>query len=499
MDLYLFDVHARVAKVFKRSLVIAAVSILAVHAVPAEAQRFTTFGKTTASGSTPTSGLIADFKRGSRFTTTESATVKDLCVYLDGNGGGAGTQSVQTLIYSDINGVPGKKLVDGVSWTIHDHAAAQWYCRPAEYVAVLRPGKYWVAILTSGPDSVLRAYTSGATQNLYSAADSYSDGPAATFGSGSVEAGTLAAYATYYPSSQIRNAGKMTIGAQPSYGMEAYYKRVSSFVMPEAGKLWAINAYLDGFGQGAPDVTGEFRYILYNDANGVPGDKVYEGDYRPMRGTTPAKWNSEWVQFNFNPNNRPTLTAGRYWVGFFSGFTANSTIRYYYDHISTPNWYGNDEAFNLQASSPFGPATAKNDSITAYVSYRPGPPASGELGRTDIGSTASRPLDANVTRWSAFDFRDTNATVTSLHAYLDGLGATSGSQDLRMMLYELRPNNDGSNSYYKIAQSEVVTIAAGMPKHWVDFNVPPAPITEFSDRPLYLIGIQSGPNPVARI
>jgi hypothetical protein len=485
--------HVRITQSFKTLLWIVAVLVAAMHAVPAQAQRFSTFGRTTSSGATPTAGLDADFKRASRITLTESATLKDMCVYLDGKGGGSGLQSIQFALYSDVNGAPGKKVVEGAGWTLDDTAAPQWICRPLSSVQVIPAGQYWFAMLTSGPTDVIRAYGNGSAQNLYTNADAYDDGPADTFGAANAAAGTLVAYVTYYPSSQIRSAGRMTIGPRISQGMTPNYKRVSRFVMPEAGKLWAITSYLDGRGSGDPSTAQAYKYVIYKDANGVPGEKLYESGNHFLPGNSKPMWDSESVLFNVN---KPTLAAGRYWVGFLTG-DPGYTIRYYYDDGG--HWYGNDNAFMDGASSPFGGGTVKNDVITAYVSYRPGPPTVDELGRTDIGTSPSRGLDPNVTRWSSFFLYNGQGTVTSLHAHLDGLGSTSGSQDVRMVLYEYHPAPIGPGPYRKIAQSDVVTVPAGMSKRWVDFDVPPAPICDCALAPIYLIGIQSGANSVARI
>ncbi len=51
-------------------------------------------------GTVPSAGMSADFKRGSRFTLSEPATVQEVCAFLDGNGGASGEQRVSYVIYA---------------------------------------------------------------------------------------------------------------------------------------------------------------------------------------------------------------------------------------------------------------------------------------------------------------------------------------------------------------------------------------------------------------
>src|SRR5689334_25298015 len=104
---------------FKRSISITAVLVAAIYLTPAQAQAVPTFGKTAVS-TIASAGLSADFKRASRFTLNEPATVQELCAYLDGKGGATGLQYVQFALYTDVNGVPGTKVVDASNWALQN-------------------------------------------------------------------------------------------------------------------------------------------------------------------------------------------------------------------------------------------------------------------------------------------------------------------------------------------------------------------------------------------
>ena len=78
--------------------------------------------------------------------------------------------------------------------------------------------------------------------------------------------------------------------------------------------------------------------------------------------------------------------------------------------------------------------------------------------------------------------------MTAFWAYLDGKGATSGSQQLRVVLY-LDPEFRDDPSL-KVYESEVVTIPAGTPARWVRFPLK-APVS-IDNNPGYWIMLQSG-------
>jgi hypothetical protein len=93
-------------------------------------------------------------------------------------------------------------------------------------------------------------------------------------------------------------------------------------------------------------------------------------------------------------------------------------------------------------------------------------------------------MSVNVKRASPFPlyFR---ATVRKLSAYLDGRGATSGSQVLRGVIYA----HSGGAPGALVARSFQVTVAAGRGPGWVDFFLPFPPRLSPG---LYWLGIHSG-------
>ena len=102
-------------------------------------------------------------------------------------------------------------------------------------------------------------------------------------------------------------------------------------------------------------------------------------------------------------------------------------------------------------------------------------------------------MSANTKRASPFVFYFPGR-VARIHAYIDGNGATSGSQVVRAVLYRRDPQTGGPGAY--VARSFEFTVPAGMSARWVPFWLaPPAQLQPG----VYWLGLQSaGQHGVAR-
>src|SRR5690349_4268919 len=107
-------------------------------------------------GAVPSSGLTANFKRGSKVTLTELATATELCAYLDGNGGASGSQVVRMALYRDASGVPGAKIVETDEHPISANDITQLWCFEIPFTS-LSPASYWV-VLHSGSTANVGRY-----------------------------------------------------------------------------------------------------------------------------------------------------------------------------------------------------------------------------------------------------------------------------------------------------------------------------------------------------
>ena len=438
----------------KGTLMLALLGAVALF-TPFRAAQAQSFGNTEV-GTIPSNGLSADYKRGSKFTLSEPGTVKDVCAYLDGQGGVSGQQVVRYAIYGDASGTPSNKVAESAPYTVRSGEPTRWICNSTGNVA-LSAGNYWLVIHSGGVAGVVRNYSTGPA-NWYGNADAYSDGASNTFGAGTAGTGTISIYAYFETAQMLSNAGRTTVGATASNGLTANYKRASAFTLTQPGRLDSLSAYLDG--RGGATGTQDLRFVLYRDANGVPGTKVTES--LPM--SFASDFNARWV----SPAAPPyLLDAGRYWVALHTGGTAGVLRDYGGDGGN--NYYANSDLFADGASSPFGSGAAGTGTLSAFMSYRTGQFQTRSVGQLDVGPVPSAGLTANRTRGSYFFFGDEDAVVTALYAYLDGNGGAAGSQQLRMAVYGADKSSRPVGVRYVL--TETVTIQAGQPPGWVRFPV----------------------------
>jgi hypothetical protein len=451
---------------------------------PARAQDGT-FGRTTI-GTTPSGGMQADFKRGSKFTLTTNGTIQEICAYLDTLGGGSGAQTFRYLLYRDDHGVPGAKLVDVWSgpFNRYNGQPAQWDCLPTPLMP-LSAGDYWLAIQTGGDPGVLRYYLDG-PNGWFGGPDAFADGASDPFGSGGAGAGTISIYAKY--TQDVRVAGRTTVASSRSGGMTANQKRASSFTVSGTGMATRLTAYLDGLG-GMSGV----QYVqpaLYRDANGVPGELVSRGGYITIHSGQPGTWLDSAVL------GETKLTPGKYWLALLSSLPGG-VARYALD--GTGNWYGNADTFTDDFSNPFGAGNPGNGTMSAYLTYQPGTFTPGQFGRADVARTPLKGLRANFLRGSKFEVPETGKTklVNALYAYLDGYGGASGSQAVRMALY-FDSIDDRGPIPGKVAESGVINIPAGTPPGWVRFPVPPTGVADGPIRKYWIVLHSGGTDGVVR-
>jgi hypothetical protein len=142
-------------------------------------------------GATPSSGMSANFIRVSKFTVTDpDASMRFVYAYLDGLGGGTGTQPVKIVVYDDS---PGHKLV-GESYPIDVTAGAapRWYVTTLPTPVRLPPGDYYMGYFTGPNAGVARNYSTptpnwlGIGANYAAGAPTILDPPPADATTGSV-------------------------------------------------------------------------------------------------------------------------------------------------------------------------------------------------------------------------------------------------------------------------------------------------------------------------
>ncbi len=123
----------------------------------------------------PSSGLSANFIRGSKFTVTaERAALGFIRAYMDGLGGAAGSQQVQVLVYDNS---PGHKLVAESSInTINAGTQPGWNLFLLKKPVLLPPGDYYLMLFTGGTAGVARNYATS-TPNWIGIGANFASGP----------------------------------------------------------------------------------------------------------------------------------------------------------------------------------------------------------------------------------------------------------------------------------------------------------------------------------
>jgi hypothetical protein len=418
------------------------------------------FGRTTV-GATPSAGLRADFKRGSKFVLTENGTFQEICIYVDMKGGGTGKQALRFALYRDRNGLPAELLLEtaNIDFPANPQVAAAWYCFWAAAVP-LEPGAYWVMMHSGGDPSIVRYYHDGPA-NWYGNVDLFDDGSADLFGSGISGEGTISIHVNYTPDSQLRFAGRRTIASRASSPMSSSFKRGSSFMISEQGTLNGFSAYVDGLGgaSGAQTLT----LALYDDVNNEPSALLAQQTVRfqsPIAGRS-GRWVTAQVTKELVP-----LVPGRYWLVLHTSGPAG-VMRYYLDGAA--NWRGNANA-GSSASDIFGAANPGDGTVSAFITYRPANVVQYDFGQPTPGTIPSKGLSANFIRGSStrtlYAIGEPNY-MTALWAYLDGKGGATGSQTVRLAVYD-----QALSPMVLVMQSAEVTIPAGTPMGWVRFAVP---------------------------
>jgi len=255
--------------------------------------------------------------------------------------------------------------------------------------------------------------------------------------------------------------GRLDAGTLASGPLRADFKRASKFTLTEQGVLLNVCAYVDGQG-GIPTGTQQIRFVVYGDQNGVPGAKIAESELQDVGAGSIAYWQGAAV------SSATPIPAGTCWLALHSGDTAG-IIRYYYD--GPANWYGNSDAFADGASNPFGVGATGEGTLSIYAIYTFPHAPNRNAGRTTVGSMPSQGMTANFKRGSSFTLDDTGFLYT-FGVYLDGKGASTGTQSIRAVLYSDANGVPGE----KLAESEELRISAGDPAAWHTIPAPRAPV-----------------------
>lgn len=151
------------------------------------------FGRSS-SGTLKSSGMAANYKRGSKFTVSYKGRILNFGAYLDGGGGPSGSQSLRVAMYTNSNGQPGSLVTQSSAVSVASGSGSRWVYFPAN--VAFQPGTYWLMIHSGSSNAVSRTHGDGSA-NWYGNGDAYSDGAANPAGSGSLGTQTISVFANY--------------------------------------------------------------------------------------------------------------------------------------------------------------------------------------------------------------------------------------------------------------------------------------------------------------
>jgi hypothetical protein len=149
---------------------------------------------TTAVGSS-TIALAADTKYFAPMTTTVRSAVRSIRAYIGGQNNNSTAQNIRAGIYSDVAGAPTTLLGTSNAVSVVGNAQPTWVEFTFPTNVEISAGNYWIGVQESTTGSHFLYYTTSATVNYDSNADTYGDGLATPFGAPTTTLGVPSIYA----------------------------------------------------------------------------------------------------------------------------------------------------------------------------------------------------------------------------------------------------------------------------------------------------------------
>ncbi len=113
----------------------------------------------------------------------------------------------------------------------------------------------------------------------------------------------------------------------------------------------------------------------------------------------------------------------------------------------------------------FGASSTGDGTVSAFIIYSPASITQHTFGRTTVRAIPSKGLSADFIRGSSGVNpapSQSQLYMTALWAYVDGKGGATGSQKVRLAVYD----QDEIDPMIRVAQSGELTIASGTPAGW---------------------------------
>ncbi len=158
----------------------------------------TTFGLTSVGSHSDV--MVSDRKRATKAALSVAGTVTKLTMYLAPTGT-SGQQVMQGIIYADQSGSPGALLGATNAFTFSSTNAAGWYDLPFPSSIALKPGTYWIGVMSGGATKVTSFRWNSVSQSRALNTNTYTSGASSPFGTATIDSEQMSVYATFTPQS----------------------------------------------------------------------------------------------------------------------------------------------------------------------------------------------------------------------------------------------------------------------------------------------------------
>ncbi len=209
-------------------------------------------------------------------------------------------------------------------------------------------------------------------------------------------------------------------------------KRVNAYSLSQAGSVSKLSVYLQpGYATGNADIKG----VIYADSNGSPGALIATSSQLVFPSTGTAGW------YDLPFASPPSLTAGRYWIGVFTGGPTH-TAGYRYTSVNNSRAL-NSNTYTSGPSNPFGSATIDSQQMSLYATYSGQAPTPVPVNTTAPGisgtAQAGQTLTASTGAW-------TNSPTGYTYAWsrCDSGGANCAAVGTNSSSYPVQNNDVGS-------------------------------------------------------
>ncbi len=444
-----------------------------------------TFGVTPGNIGFLADAASVDNKEVSKYTAPAAGNVSKLTGYVSGLGAVSGSQPVRAVIYADNGGSPGALLGVSNQVTVTAGQAWAWVDFTFPSAVAVPAGTVWMGYIAGATNDLaqLRYDTVSGDLRYNVNTGGYAGGATNPFGNASTGDRQYTLYATFASSG---NSPPVPTIASPTSTLTYNVGDTITFsgsatdaqdgTLPASGLSWKLIIHHCPTGQGCHTHDVQTWPGVSSGSVGAP-DHDYPSFLELILTATDSGGATALTSVMLQPKTVnltfQSAPAGLQLTVGSSSATAPFTRTVIVGSANsvsapTPQTLGGT-AYTFSSWSDGGAQTHNITAPAADTTYTAtytsgGPPPPGTFGTTTIGASIDT-ASANYKEVSKYTSPGA-VNVSKLTGYISGLGAVSGSQPLRAVIYA---DNNGSPGAL-LGVSNQVTVSAGQAWAWVDFT-----------------------------